>query len=68
MISRKGSIFVLYNKSNIDIWNSNANINIGNFDHVTVKQNIGKANINVRKFQHDVGEQNIGKFDISSWI
>ena len=35
-ISYKGSI-LLYNKSNIDIWNINTYINVGNFDHVVVE-------------------------------
>ena len=29
-------IFLLYNRSNTDIWNSNANINAVHFDHVVV--------------------------------
>ena len=32
--------FLLYKKSNIDIWNSNNNINIRNFHHVVVEYNI----------------------------
>ena len=44
IISYKGLV-LLYKKSNIDVWNSNGNINIGNFDHVVVKQNTGKYDI-----------------------
>ena len=37
ILSYKGPFLVLYNKSIIDIWNSNSNINVGNFDHVSVE-------------------------------
>ena len=36
VISYKGSI-LSYNESKIDIWNINANINVGNDDKVCVK-------------------------------
>ena len=29
--------YLLYNESEIDIWNINANINVGNYDKVVVK-------------------------------
>ena len=32
--------FLLYNKSNNDIWNINAQINFVNFDHVVIEYNI----------------------------
>ena len=40
IISHKGHFYLLDNKIIIDVWNSNANINLGNLYHVVAEYNI----------------------------